>query len=75
MEPLIVGFTSRHKAIVNQSIIFWNSTFGRAKHLEYPQLLRAALYKLSFHAELQLPSLCVEENDSEVCRILIGTKP
>ena len=70
LAPLLMaGFASRHRAIVNQSIYAWNSTFGLLNHLEYPEELRAILFRLSFETDIQLPGLCVREHDSEVFNI------
>ena len=55
-ELMVAGFRSRHKAIVNQSIAMWNSTFGGEGTLEYPGDLRAILQKLRPMAELSLPN-------------------
>lgn len=63
LEP---GFTSKHKVIVNRSLIMWNSTFGATEHLEYPPNLLSALVRLSQIAEVQLPGVNVEDALLEV---------
>ncbi|KAI9879499.1 MAG: hypothetical protein M1830_008375 [Pleopsidium flavum] len=57
LEPLIVsGFESRQKAIVNETVKFWNRTFGCEENLEYPESVRHRLHKLRSIAVLRLPS-------------------
>lgn len=55
-ELVIAGFRSRHKAVVNESIVMWNNTFGAEGTLEYPQDLRTILQKLRSMTELKLPN-------------------
>ena len=69
--PLSFGFTSKHRAILNSSVMAWNATFGLSRHLEYPKELRAVLFRLSFVTDLQLPGLSVRESDSQVCVPLV----
>ena len=63
--PLKLGFISKHKAIVNLSVDAWNTTFGAANHLKYPEQLREPLLRLKFQVDIQLPGL-VREYDSQV---------
>lgn len=66
LENLMVSsFRSRHKSIVNESIMMWNRTFGAAEHLEYSADLRAAVLRLRSITEILVPGL-PEENDIEV---------
>ena len=65
-EPLNSGFSSRHKAIVNKSILMWNTTFGLADSLEYPESFRRTIIKLSLLTELHLPGISAEDEESEV---------
>ncbi len=59
------SLTSRHQAILNQSIELWNCTFGNADFLEYRDDLRTALAKLRSVTDMQLPNF--PEDDIEVC--------
>lgn len=56
-ELVVAGFRSRHKAVVNESVIMWNGTFGGQDTLEYPQDLGTILQKLRPMTELRLPNL------------------
>ena len=51
---------------MNEAIDTWNNTFGRACDLEYSQRLRTVLLRLSCVAELQLPGLRIDDEDTEV---------
>ncbi|CAD6590030.1 MAG: hypothetical protein ASARMPRED_004531 [Alectoria sarmentosa] len=64
-DLVVAGFRSRHKTVVNQAIIMWNSTFGGEGTLEYPKDLRDTLQKLRSMTELRLPSF-PELNGEEV---------
>ena len=55
-ELVVAGFRSRHKAVVNETIIMWNRTFGGEGALEYPEDLRAILQKLRYMTDLRLPN-------------------
>lgn len=66
IETLIVSsLRSRHKAVLNQSILFWNRTFGSVDGLEYPNALRPVLLRLRTLTELDLPNFTVDD-DTEV---------
>ncbi len=67
-ELMVAGFRSRHKAVVNESIVMWNRTFGVEDALEYPKDLRTILQKLRSMTELRLPSL-PELDAEEVSRL------
>lgn len=67
-EILVAGFRSRHKTVVNESILMWNSTFGAEGTLEYPEDLRTILQKLRSMTELRLPNF-PEVNSEEVSRV------
>ena len=56
---------SRHKPILNQSILMWNRTFGAANSLEYPERLQKVLLKLRGVTDIQLPGF-PDLGDSEV---------
>ena len=64
-ELVVSGFRSRHKAVVNESIVMWNSTFGLEGALEYPEDLRNILQKLGSMTDLRLPNF-PESNGEEV---------
>ena len=72
IQDLIVsGLTSRHQAILNQSIELWNCTFGKADFLEYRDDLRTALIKLRSVTEMQLPNFPADDPEvsiSSLCR-------
>ena len=55
-ELMLASFRSRHKSIVNESIVFWNSTFGEQETLEYPKDLTPIFRKLRSMTELRLPN-------------------
>lgn len=55
-ELIVAGFRSRHKAVVNETIVMWNSTFGAEDTLEYPKDLKTILQKLRSMTELRLPN-------------------
>ncbi|KAK5124935.1 hypothetical protein LTR85_001125 [Meristemomyces frigidus] len=57
LQPLVVaGFSSPHKAIVNQTIVFWNASFGCQDTLEYPPELEKVLRARAAETDLALPS-------------------
>ena len=62
-ELVVAGLRSRHKAIVNESIVMWNSTFGEESTVEYPGDLRTVLRKLRPMTDISLPNLL--ESDGE----------
>lgn len=67
IETLIISsLRSRHKAILNQSILLWNRTFGSVDVLEYPNALRPVLLRLRTLTDLDLPNFTVDD-DTEVC--------
>ncbi|KAI7114848.1 hypothetical protein KC352_g34524, partial [Hortaea werneckii] len=62
LEPLLVaGFSSPHKGIVNQSIGFWNDTFGIDESLECPKTLAKVLRIRAAEADISLPGLSVDD--------------
>ncbi|GAB1741990.1 hypothetical protein NU219Hw_g7387t1 [Hortaea werneckii] len=62
LEPLLVaGFSSPHKGIVNQSIDFWNGTFGSSENLECPNTLARVLRVRAAEADISLPGLSVDD--------------
>ena len=65
---IVAGFRSRHKPVVNEAIIMWNSTFGAEDTLEYPKDLKTILQKLRSLTELRLPNL-PESNAEDVSGI------
>lgn len=67
-DLVVAGFRSRHRAVVNESIVMWNSTFGGEDTLEYPEDLKTILQKLRPMTELRLPNF-PESNGEEVCRL------
>ena len=67
-DLVVAGFRSRHKAVVNESIIMWNNTFGGEATLDYPKDLKTILQKLRPMTELRLPNF-TESNGEEVSRL------
>lgn len=66
IEALIVSsLKSRHKSILNDSILLWNRTFGIVEGLEYPDALRPVLLRLRTLTNLELPNF--KEDDNDVC--------
>ena len=66
LEPLLVaGFSCPHKEVVNETIVFWNASFGAQETLEYPTRLERTLRARSMEAELSLPTFpesCVDDD-------------
>ena len=62
-ELVVAGLRSRHKAIVNESIVLWNSTFGEEGTVEYPEDLKTVLRKLRPMTDISLRDL--PESDGE----------
>lgn len=70
IETIIASsLKSRHKAILNNSILLWNRTFGNVDGLEYPATLRPVLLRLRSLTDLELPNF-PPEDDTEVFRLL-----
>lgn len=65
-QLILSGLKSRHRSIVNQFIVMWNQTFGRATTLEYPEGLCGTLFRLQCTTDIQLPSFSAVVGD-EVC--------
>ncbi|KAK4549441.1 hypothetical protein LTR36_006438 [Oleoguttula mirabilis] len=64
LEPLVIaGFSSPHKAIVNQTITFWNASFGCQETLDYPPELERLLRAWAVETDLALPNF--PESDDE----------
>ncbi|KAF2766630.1 hypothetical protein EJ03DRAFT_376805 [Teratosphaeria nubilosa] len=58
LEPILVAaFSSPHKAIVNETIDFWNNSFDAQPELSYPARLEAILRTRSREAQISLPDL------------------
>jgi hypothetical protein len=67
VEQLMVSaFSSPSKDIVNNTIIFWNSTFGKESGLEYSPKLAAVLRARRSQAELSLPGFPEDGCETEV---------
>jgi hypothetical protein len=57
LEPLLVAaFSSPHKAIVNEMIVFWNHSFGQQLSLDYPHRLQSVLRVRLTEADIELPT-------------------
>lgn len=61
---------SRHKSILNKSVLLWNRTFGSVESLDYPEELQTVLRKLKSIVDIQLPGF-PDVDDDEVCTILL----
>ncbi|KAI6894054.1 hypothetical protein KC334_g12399 [Hortaea werneckii] len=62
LEPLLVaGLSSPHKGIVNQSIDFWNGTFGNNENQECPNTLARVLRVRAAEADISLPGLSIDD--------------
>ncbi|KXL41544.1 MAG: hypothetical protein FE78DRAFT_545242 [Acidomyces sp. 'richmondensis'] len=58
LEPLLVAaFSSPHKQIVNETILFWNESFGCQDTIEYPIGLLPVLLARSDETDIILPGL------------------
>ena len=64
-ELVVAGLRSRHKTVVNESVVLWNSTFGEEIIVEYPEDLRTVLQKLRPMIDIRLPNF-PESNGDEV---------
>lgn len=64
-DLLAAGFRSRHKTIVNDLIVVWNHSFGKAKALEYPATLHHVLARIRLSTEVELPGF-VDDETTEV---------
>ncbi|KAL8773198.1 MAG: hypothetical protein Q9209_001874 [Squamulea sp. 1 TL-2023] len=54
-DLLVAGFRSRHRHMVNTTIMMWNHTFAKADILDYPPALRLVLTKLRPTVDIELP--------------------
>ena len=58
MEILIrAGLSSRHKSIVNESVLLWNRTFGLVQDIECSVGLREILLRLRRITDIEMPDL------------------
>lgn len=58
IETLIrAGLASRHKSIVNESILSWNRSFGLVQDIEYSAALRETLLRLRRITDIEMPDL------------------
>lgn len=64
-DVITAGLSSRRTTIVRDTVDFWNSTFGKADSLQYPDQLRAALQRIRSIADLDLPTFPIAGADSE----------
>ena len=53
---LVAGFSSPHRRIVHETILFWNAKFGTQESLEYPAKLESVLRARMIDANIDLPS-------------------
>lgn len=58
IETLIkAGLSSRHKSIVNESILSWNRSFGLVQDIKYSVALRETLLRLRRITDIEMPDL------------------
>lgn len=55
-ELFVGGLNSSHQEIINMTVSFWNSTFGRLETLDYPDRVQYAIRRLRPLVELDLPT-------------------
>ncbi|KAK6165949.1 hypothetical protein SNE40_022753 [Patella caerulea] len=56
LSPLLIAtFSHPRRPIKNQTILLWNSTFGRSSMLNYPDKLKVVLAKVKEKTPLSLP--------------------
>jgi deoxyribodipyrimidine photolyase-like uncharacterized protein len=55
-ELFAAGLNSTHREIINPTVAFWNSTFGRLESLEYPDKIEQAMRRLQPLVDLDLPT-------------------
>ncbi|KAJ8314232.1 hypothetical protein KUTeg_008793, partial [Tegillarca granosa] len=56
VSPLLEStFLHPRRSIKNQTIVFWNSTFGRSQSLTYPESLKSVLLKVKQKTQISLP--------------------
>ena len=66
MEPLLIaGFSSPHRSLVQETIVFWNETFGLEQSLQYPDQLESVLRAWLVDADINLPTF-PESNGEKV---------
>ena len=53
---LVAGFASPHRPVVNETILFWNTTFGAQDSLKYPPKLESVLRARMIDASIDLPT-------------------
>jgi hypothetical protein len=66
-ELFASGLNSTHREVINITVSFWNSTFGRLDSLEYPDKVEVAIRRLRPLVELDLPSFPVHHDVSVSC--------
>ena len=70
IEPLLVaGFSSPHKPIVNEMIVFWTETFGEAESLVYPATLAGVMRARRLDAEIELPTFPESSAEAEIASL------
>ncbi|KAK1051328.1 hypothetical protein LTR74_016836 [Friedmanniomyces endolithicus] len=66
LEPMLVaGFSSPHKSIVNDTVLFWNATLGVNDALDCPQQLAKVLRARAAETELLLPGFPEDQSEDE----------
>ncbi|TKX26681.1 Rap1-interacting factor 1 N-terminal-like protein [Elsinoe australis] len=57
LAPLLVsGLATRHRSVANETIAYWNTTFGQLTDLQYPPRLASVLQRVANHVDLDLPN-------------------
>ena len=57
---MVAGFSASSQDIVNETVKFWNSSFGQENSLEYPEELLGVLSAIRRKQNLELPSFPIE---------------
>lgn len=57
------GLNSSHRSIVNDTVTFWNDTFGQLESISYPPNVEHALRRIRPLVELELPTFPVSTDD------------
>ncbi|KAG8631746.1 hypothetical protein KVT40_000886 [Elsinoe batatas] len=61
MAPMLsAGFATSHSSVANETISYWNATFGQLSELSYPNQLASVLERVRDHVGLDLPTFPTE---------------
>ncbi|KAK0882873.1 hypothetical protein LTR87_003314 [Friedmanniomyces endolithicus] len=66
LEPMLVaGFSSPHKSIVNDTVLFWNATLGVNDALDYPQQLAKVLRARAAETEIFVSGFPEDQSEDD----------